>query len=41
MSMGLCASLPPGALGIPTRFLSFTMEEVATGNVSGHAIAES
>jgi len=29
------------ALGIPTRFLSFTMEEVSTGNVSGHAIAES
>jgi len=29
------------ALGIPTRFLSFTMEEVATGNVSGHATAES
>jgi hypothetical protein len=29
------------ALGIPTRFLSFTMQEVSTGNVSGHAIAES
>ncbi len=29
------------ALGIPTRFLSFSMREVATGNVSGHAIAES
>ena len=29
------------ALGIPTRFLAFTMEETATGNTSGHGIAES
>src|SRR5690606_38399575 len=28
------------ALGIPTRFLSFTME-LPSGNITGHAIAES
>ena len=31
----------PRALGIPTRFLAFSMEEAATGNIKGHGIAES